>query len=202
MKAVVLIRHLPTSWSEAGRLQGRRDTSILEPGEAEIESIRTNRARLSEVGPFRDVFVSTLSRSQETARAYGYERARVEPLMDELDFGPYEGRPRSELERRLGSLWFEDPASMCLGERLTDFEARVGAFFSARCRDDGSVVVFGHGAWIRALISFALRGNIRAMNTFAVPPNRLVRLDQNVRGAPSGAGYPGRGERKSRGWVG
>lgn len=177
---VFLVRHLPTAWSQAGCLQGRRDIGILHPGESEAGKIRANRLRLRKAGPFRSVFVSTLRRSKETARAYGYERPRVEPLLDELDFGPYEGRLRSDMERAIGRTWFTDPATVRLGEPLVEFEERVLTFIANHCSGKGPILAFGHGAWIRAFISVTLHGNIRAMNRVTVRSNEIhefVRTD-------------------------
>jgi broad specificity phosphatase PhoE len=174
--SVFLVRHLPTAWSRAGRLQGRRDIGILCPDESEAGRIRANRLRLQKAGPFRSVFVSTLRRSKETARAYGYERALVEPLLDELDFGPYEGRLRSDMERQIGRAWFTNPAAVRLGEPLVDLEGRARAFIASHCSERGPILVFGHGAWIRAFISVAVQGNVRAMNRTTVQSNEIHEL--------------------------
>jgi broad specificity phosphatase PhoE len=169
-----LVRHLPTAWTRAGLLQGNRDLPILEPSEVDRTAIEGARTQLRHAEPIRAVLVSRLRRSQQTARAYGYEAVQVEPLLDELDFGPYEGRPRSELERASGGVWRTDPASVRLGEPLANLETRVRSF----CRNygEGQYLIFGHGAWLRALIAITHHGTIRAMNTFYIHTNQMVQM--------------------------
>ena len=42
------------------------------------------------------ILASTLKRTQQTAQMYGMNVV-IEPLLDELDFGEFEGRPKEEL---------------------------------------------------------------------------------------------------------
>ncbi|GAB6041641.1 histidine phosphatase family protein [Endothiovibrio diazotrophicus] len=172
---LILIRHLPTAWNRDGLLQGRRDLPILEPGPDEQAAIADNRHRLAELGPFDAVLVSRLQRTAMTADRHGYQgRYRVEPLLDELDFGPYEGRPRAELLAEVGARWREAPQQLVLGEALTDLEQRVRTVLQQY--DGDNVLIFGHGAWIRAAVAIVREGGIEGMNRTVIDNNQLVIL--------------------------
>ena len=42
--------------------------------------------------------------------------AITEPLLDELDFGPFEGRPKKDLMDAMGENWLQHPRNLLLGE--------------------------------------------------------------------------------------
>ena len=60
-----------------------------------------NQQTLNSFMPFDLILASTLKRTQQTAQMYGMNVV-IEPLLDELDFGEFEGRPKEELIRELG----------------------------------------------------------------------------------------------------
>lgn len=167
-----LVRHLPTAFNRDGLLQGRRDIPITAPDAATTAAIVRNRARLARAGDFDAVLASTLMRTQMTAERYG-RRFRVEPLLDELDFGPFEGRPKAEMIRELGPAWVDTPHLLTLGEPLSALQARVQRFIAAYA-DAGKVLVFGHGAWMRAFVCLRRYGSIEAMNSIEIDHNDIV----------------------------
>lgn len=173
---LALLRHLPTRFNQAGLLQGRLDEPILAPGPELTAEIAHTRRRLQQETGFEQVLVSRLRRTAMTAGVYGYhERARVEPLLDELDFGPYEAGPRTDMLQALGAAWHQDPGQLQLGESIAELEDRV-ALFLDRYRDAESVLAFGHGAWIRACLSLVRHGSIARMNQLNVANNELILL--------------------------
>lgn len=164
---VVAVRHLPTAWSLAGRLQGRADLPVaaaaeLPPEFAQI--IRDGRERLAALAPFDRVYCSSLRRTHDTAAAFGYPDPIASPLLDELDFGPFEGRPRADLLAAVGDAWREAPQTLTLGEPVAALAERIRAFIAGPCRGCERVAVFGHGAWLRALMALAETGGIATMN--------------------------------------
>jgi len=169
-----LIRHLFTAWNTEGLLQGRRDLDVLKPDAETLGRIARNREHLDRVRPDM-VFVSSLKRTQQTAAYYGYSDVIVDERLDELDFGPFEGHARKEMEEELGSIWREMPQDVVLGESLHTFCARIKDFLCS-LSDGEKVLVFGHGAWLRALISLAQRGDISQMNRLSIKPNKLTEV--------------------------
>ncbi|WP_035237978.1 histidine phosphatase family protein [Desulfobacter vibrioformis] len=173
-----LLRHMQTPDNKAGILQGRRDISILPPGPREEKLIRDNKLKLAPFTRFDHILVSGLKRTHETAAFYT-DRFSVEPLLDELDFGPFEGRPRAELIRACPD-WETNPAALVLGEPLSALKHRVLAFMD-RYAGAKTVLAFGHGAWIRALTSLWETGNLTCMNRITIPNNTIVTISSERR---------------------
>ncbi|MFC4322770.1 histidine phosphatase family protein [Litchfieldia salsa] len=173
---IAVIRHLPTEWNQKGVLQGSRNIPILPLTSENQYEIDQNRKKLSQVEPADIVLTSSLIRTQETAENYGYTSFKIEPLLDELNFGEYEGVPKSTLLNDYPVLWTEEPKKLTLGESLIDFEKRVLRFIEVY-NDYSNVIVFGHGSWIRALISIKTVGSINSMNKVKVKNNDLILLD-------------------------
>ncbi len=171
---LALVRHLPTQANRDGLLQGRRDPPILPPDDETRAAIARNRLSLAgRFASFDHVLVSSLRRTAMTAEAYGYgELAQVEPLLDELDFGPYEGRLRSEMLRELGDRWVEAPQTLMLGEPISALGARVRSVLS-RYGGCQSLLIFGHGAWLRALRSLIEQGDLGRMNRMTIQHNAV-----------------------------
>ncbi len=167
-----LVRHFSTRYNREGRLQGRRDIPIAGPDPGEKAAMARNRDLLARIGPFERVLASSLQRTRMTAACYGLAY-RVEPLLDELDFGPYEGWSRADFIRAVGPLWYQAPQRLTLGEPLTALQERIERF-AARYRADARVLAFGHGAWIRAFVSLHRFGTIARMNRLRVDNNDIV----------------------------
>lgn len=171
---VNVIRHLPTEWNEKGKLQGRRDIPIG-PVTRELQrQIAKNERILHKLGPFQTVLASTLQRTIQTAGHYGY-RPVIEPLLDELDFGPFEGMQKTVLYETFGEKWFDHPKQLHLGESLNDLEHRIELFLE-KYKNQKNMLIFGHGAWTRALISYHQTGDINGMNKISVENNECITL--------------------------
>ena len=169
------LRHLPTAWNLKGRLQGRRDLSVAAPDRTARLQIQRIREELRREAPFDAVLTSGLRRTQETARLHGFPDFKVEPLLDELDFGAFEGEPRSKLEQSLGDRWRKAQESLVLGESLGDFQRRI-LDFQSKQPEGAKILLFGHGAWLRGLISLLRFGDLRAMNRLEIPHHKILRL--------------------------
>lgn len=173
---LVVIRHLPTAWNLEGRYQGRHDEPILPPDKVSWQHVQENRSRLQQFGPFSVRLASTLIRTQQTARVYGIDDFGIEPLLDELDFGQFEGQHRLVLETAVGSAWRENPSGVVLGESIVALAQRILEFVEKYQKCE-SVLAFGHGAWMRALISVAQKGDVQVMNRFVLKNNAFVMID-------------------------
>ncbi|MCM3765510.1 histidine phosphatase family protein [Neobacillus niacini] len=171
---ITLIRHLPTNWNKKRKLQGKRDIEISPITDEFIRGIEENRCLLNELAPFDVVLASSLKRTHQTAEAYGFD-AETEGLLDELDFGPLEGYPKGKLVEAYGEEWIDNPLDLVLGESLIDFEERIVQFLK-KYRYYQNILVFGHGSWIRALISYYKYGHINRMNKMVLENNSIVTL--------------------------
>ncbi|KAB7706291.1 histidine phosphatase family protein [Bacillus aerolatus] len=171
---ITFIRHLPTEWNAKQKLQGRRDIGLLPITENFQEGIACNQKLLIKLSPFDLVLASTLKRTHQTAHHYGY-KAETEGLLDELDFGPFEGLPKSKLYEKYGNDWIENPKELILGEGLTNLEERIVLFLD-KYKGRKNILAFGHGSWIRAVMSYYQYGHINNMNKMTVENNECITL--------------------------
>lgn len=172
---IAIIRHLPTDWNMQEKLQGQKDIPIILPISEEMQAkIAKNKQKLIELAPFDYVLTSELSRTQQTAKLYGYENPTIEPLLNELDFGNFEGKPKRELETV--SEWKSEPLQVTLGEPLLHFQNRILAFLEKYAHAQ-TLLIFGHGSWIRGLLSMKEIGTINKMNQLTVQNNELIILN-------------------------
>jgi broad specificity phosphatase PhoE len=172
---LTLIRHLPTEWNNKTWLQGRRDIEISPLTDEHTQKIHENQQLLAKQSPFDLVLASTLIRTHQTAKLYGHQ-PETEFLLDELDFGTYEGQPKKKLMEDNGTAWLENPISLTLGENLGDFQERIVQFLNKYHQYD-NLLVFGHGSWIRAISSYWKYGHINNMNKLTVANNECISLE-------------------------
>lgn len=167
---ITLIRHLPTEWNKKNWLQGRRDISLTPLSVDFQQGIISNQELIKKMAPFDLVLASTLKRTHQTANLYGYE-AEPECLLDELDFGPFEGKSKDDLIETYGDKWIENPKEIVLGESLLHLEKRILSFIE-KYKGYENLLVFGHGSWIRAILSYKQFGDINFMNKMIVNNNQ------------------------------
>ena len=175
---ITFIRHLPTEWNVNTWLQGRKDIDILPVTEDVQQKIKNNQDGLEKLAPFQLILASTLKRTHQTANLYGF-MAMTEPLLDELDFGTFEGRPKADLMNAVGENWLQHPRDLLLGESLVDFEGRIFTFLE-KYKECSNILVFGHGSWIRAFLSIHQVGHINQMNKMIVENNECISLNINA----------------------
>lgn len=172
---ITLIRHLPTDWNKNTWLQGRKDISISELTDKDKQQITDNQTVISRLQPIDLVLASSLKRTQQTANMYGY-KPEIERLLDELDFGPFEGEPREKLLAMYGEQWIHNPLELVLGESVVNLGNRVSLFLG-KYQAAGNLLVFGHGCWIRALLSYFYFGHFNKMNQLTLGNNECTTLE-------------------------
>lgn len=171
---ITFIRHLATEWNKKQKLQGRQDLNILPITETDKEKILLNKQKLETFSPFDYVLASTLKRTKQTAKLYGYD-PKIDPLLDELDFGPFEGLSKKHIFLTYGTIWFEQPSYLFLGEPIARLEERIKAFLN-KYKDGENILAFGHGSWIRAFLSYHQFGHINEMNKITVENNDCITI--------------------------
>src|ERR1051326_2225724 len=84
-----LIRHMPTAWNAAGRLQGGEDVPV--------DSATAPKWQIPpELAHFR-WWTSPLRRARDTARLLGIPEPVIEPRLSEMHWGKWEGKTLTEL---------------------------------------------------------------------------------------------------------
>lgn len=172
---LILIRHLPTQWNKLGIFQGSQDIPILPLSIEDIEIIQENKKIIIDFEP-ELILASGLMRTQQTAFEYGVTSPKIDPLLNELQFGEYEGKERNVITKV--KEWTDDPRSLVLGERMVDFEKRIVQFIN-KYNHHARIVVFGHGSWMRGLLSIVSVGTIQKMNQVHIHNNQLIHLSLN-----------------------
>lgn len=165
MTLLALIRHAPTAWSAAGRLQGRADPP-LDP--AALPEWRLPPA----LAGFR-VIVSPLRRAVGTACLLGVAAPAVEPRLIEMAWGEWEGRTLAELRAGLGpamaaaeaaGLDFRPPG----GESPREVQCRVAPLLAELAAERRATAAITHKGVIRAVFARATGWDMRGK-----PPARL-----------------------------
>ena len=174
MSALFLLRHGPTEWAAARRLQGRSDIPLSAAGRSVVETWRL---------PDRAVrcawLSSPLCRCTETAeilyrRYHPTRAARTEPRLTEMSFGEWEGRTLTELRSIHGPVmteWegrgldFHAPG----GESPRDVQNRLQPWLEELIADEGDILAITHKGVMRALYARASGWDMRGK-----PPQRLA----------------------------
>ena len=160
---LLFIRHGPTEWNEAGRIQGRRDIPLAP---ATRKALATRRLPDRTGGSFRWVS-SPLVRARQTAEALGAEQVETEPRLTEMDWGEWEGRSLPSLREELGEamraneargLDFETPA----GDSPRRVQARLRPWLREIGESERPVVVVSHKGVGRALLALAIGWDMKA----------------------------------------
>jgi len=174
---LLVIRHLPTKYNNRGILQGHLDVDIEPPNSKQMLRITENQRKIRQVGSVDRVLCSSFNRTAQTALAYGYDEKVCirEPLLNELNFGCYEGRPKQEMLNALGEAWRQSPECLILGEPVLALQHRIIRFLEKYAQVE-RLLLFSHGAWARALISYSQTGDIRDMNQVIVNNNDMLCL--------------------------
>jgi probable phosphoglycerate mutase len=151
---LAVLRHAPTDWNAAGRLQGRTDLPLSAAGR---EAARLWRITPDQAG--WHWLTSRLLRARETARLMGLDAA-VEPALVEMSWGAWEGRRLDDLRR-------SDPAGMAAleaqgldlmppeGESPRQVQARLRPLLARLAVEGIDTGAVTHKGVLRALLSLA-----------------------------------------------
>ena len=140
---IVLIRHWETEWS----LTGRTDVPLTANGERRASQF----LGVLQSFKFTQVITSPLQRARRTGELAGFGAvARVEPDLQESDYGDYEGRTSVDI-RAQQPRWnlFEDGSPG--GESLEQNSQRADRVLAGLRPMDGTILLFSHGHFLRAL---------------------------------------------------
>lgn len=144
---VWIVRHGETEWSRTGRHTGRTDLPLTAAG---VEQATALRKRIGSQR-FALVLSSPLRRAWDTCRQAGFaEVARTTGDLLEWDYGAYEGRTTSEIQRDVPG-WTIWTGGVPGGETMEDVAIRARKVIDEALAADGDVALFGHGHVLRIL---------------------------------------------------
>jgi probable phosphoglycerate mutase len=177
---LVAIRHAPTEWNAAKRLQGRTDVALSPAGIAAAQGWHADAGWAA----FR-VLASPLKRAQETARLLFPGRTiETDSRLVEMDFGSWEDKVLAELraepgaraeERERLGLDFSAPG----GETPRAVQARIQPLLNEITAAGQPAVIVTHKAVLRALLSLATGWEMLGKPPVKLKPDsaHLFRLD-------------------------
>jgi probable phosphoglycerate mutase len=161
---LALIRHMPTVWNAAGRLQGAGDPPF-DPPSADWDIP-------PELAGFCGL-ASPLSRAVGTARRLGIAAPALEPRLREMDWGEWQGETLACLRGRLGAgmaameacgLDFRPPG----GESPREVQARIAPLLAEIAEAGRPTAAVTHKGVIRAVLALAT-----GWDMLGKPPARL-----------------------------
>ncbi|MBA2587049.1 MAG: histidine phosphatase family protein [Alphaproteobacteria bacterium] len=152
---IALLRHGPTEWNAAGRIQGHTDIALSDAGLAKMSGLR-----LPFVHP--RLYASPLLRARQTVEALGLADAVLDARLMEQNWGAWEGLTREEIFSRHGADAFEKAGSRegetfrpGGGESTGELHARVAAFLKDVAQGEGDAVAVAHLGVLRAAYTMA-----------------------------------------------
>lgn len=175
MTLLALIRHMPTAWNAAGRMQGRADPP-LDPG-----ALPHWRLPPELVG-FR-ALSSPLLRARTTAERLGLA-LQIEPRLGEMAWGAWEGRTLAALRAEFGAtmeaaeargLDFRPPG----GESPRDVQTRLAPLFAEIAAAGTPTLAITHNGVIRAVLALAAGWDMQGKPPYRLDESaaQLFRLD-------------------------
>ncbi len=155
MPLLGLIRHAPTTWNEAGKIQGHTDTPLSEDGRAQLLTWSPPAQLLAS-----EWVSSPLQRCRDTARHLAGHPVPTDDLLKEMLWGDWQGETLPGLRERFGAGmaqreemgWDFRPPN---GESPRDVAERLKAFLAKVVERDKPTVAVTHRGVIRAALALA-----------------------------------------------
>ena len=164
---VAFMRHGPTVWNAAKRLQGRADIGLAERTFGYLKARRLPR----EFAGWR-VLCSPLMRCRQTAEVLGLA-AETEPRLVEMDWGEYEGKSVDQLRTTVGPAFAANEARGLDflppgGESPRMVQARLLPLLAEIAADGRDTLCVAHRGVFRAVYAAA-----RGWDMTGEPPDPL-----------------------------
>jgi broad specificity phosphatase PhoE len=144
---IYLARHGETAWSLTGQHTGLTDLPLTGRGESNARALGHRLIGLS----FVKVLTSPLQRASRTCQLAGFA-AMAETDLDlvEWNYGEFEGLRAAEIHsKRPGWNLFRDGCPA--GESPGEVGARADRVFKRICAEEGSILLFSSGHFLRVL---------------------------------------------------
>ena len=158
MTELFLVRHGETEWNAGEIFRGRVDIDLSPVGRQQAELL----AHYLKDIKLGTIFTSPLKRALQTAQIIAAGRnstpVETEPGLIDIDFGDWQGMPRTEVEKKYAGLyiqWLREPHRIRLsgGESLDDVRQRaLKVVDNTVSKHNGTVVIVSHRVVIKVII--------------------------------------------------
>ncbi|MEM7639843.1 MAG: alpha-ribazole phosphatase [Pseudomonadota bacterium] len=149
--AVILVRHT-TPRVAPGTCYGQTDLPLVDSFEAEADQV------LQSLPPIANIVSSPLQRCRRLAEHVAQARGlviEIEPRLQEMDFGAWEGLPWNEIPRHELDAWAADFLHACPhgGETVARLQARVRQALKPWQAFERTTLCVTHAGVIRAALA-------------------------------------------------
>ena len=151
-----ILRHGPTAWNKARRIQGHSDVPLLVSSAAQIQ-----RWRLPKTLRTAQWHASPLQRARQTAQFMGAPEPAIDEALTEMNWGEWEGKTLAELRDALGEAMTRNEARGLDfrpdgGESPREVQDRLKPWLASLAASDQQVhIAVAHKGVIRALYALA-----------------------------------------------
>src|SRR5476649_28943 len=173
---LALLRHGPTEWNAAGRVQGHTDIPLSDAGFTKMAALRLPVA-------VTRVYASPMLRARQTVQALGLENPVLDARLMEQNWGTWEGLTRAEILSRHGADAFVKAGSEQGeafrpggGESTGELHTRVAAFLKDVAFKDGDAVAVAHLGVLRAAYTLATGWNMATPMPAELDVSRILLL--------------------------
>ena len=184
---IALLRHGPTDWNAAGRIQGHTDIALSDAGRAKMAALRLPES----LSPAR-IFCSPMLRARQTAQALELGAPMLDARLMEQNWGQWEGLTRAQILERFGDDAFERAGASRRaefrplgGESTGELHARVAAFLRDAATGQGDAVAVAHLGMLRAAYTLATGWAMDAPMPPHLDVSRILVLRLTPEGAPA-----------------
>jgi broad specificity phosphatase PhoE len=181
---IALLRHGPTEWNAAGRIQGHTDIALSDTGLAKMAALRLPLAAPR-------AYSSPMLRARQTAGALGLKDPILDARLMEQNWGAWEGLTRNEIFTRHGADAFVKAGSEQGeafrpggGEATGELHTRVAAFLKDVALEDGDAVAVAHLGVLRAAYTLATGWNMATPMPAELDVSRILLLSLDRSGVP------------------
>jgi probable phosphoglycerate mutase len=181
---LALLRHGPTDWNAAGRIQGHTDIPLSSAGLARMAALRLPF-------PANRVYASPLLRARQTAEALALADPVLDARLMEQQWGQWEGLTRDQIFAQHGDDAFircgsqQGTAFRPLGGESTgELHARVADFLKDVASGDGDAVGIAHLGVLRAAYTLATGWAMDAPMPPDLDVSKILLLSLGTSGTP------------------
>jgi broad specificity phosphatase PhoE len=181
---LALLRHGPTDWNAAGRIQGHTDIPLSDAGLAKMAALRLPLE-------VTRVYASPMLRARQTAEALGLAEPIYDARLMEQNWGVWEGLTREEIFAREGADAFVKAGSNQGeafrpggGESTGELHARVASFLKDVAEGEGDAVAVAHLGVLRAAYTLATGWAMATPMPADLDVSKILVLRLTKEGAP------------------
>ncbi|OBG86848.1 acid phosphatase [Mycobacterium sp. E136] len=172
---LILLRHGETEWSKSGRHTGRTDLELTATGEERAKLAAEALAELELDNPL--VVSSPMRRAVRTAELAGLAIDEVSPLLQEWDYGRYEGLTTPQIRETVPDwlIWTHGAEG---GESIEAVSQRADSALEVALThmETRDVVFVGHAHFSRSMIARWVEMPVPSGIRFAMAPASLAVL--------------------------